>query len=80
MKYGRRHRAVEEEDGGAFTLRIAAAEITDSGYYVCKAINEYGTRQCEAKLEVRGNAARSFCPNPDPGGDSTWGPGTAPPG
>ncbi|XP_019378377.1 PREDICTED: striated muscle preferentially expressed protein kinase [Gavialis gangeticus] len=59
VKYGRRHRAVEEEDGGAFTLRIAAAELPHSGYYVCKAINEYGTRQCEAKLEVRAHPAGS---------------------
>uniref|UniRef100_A0A8C5U5F2 Ig-like domain-containing protein n=1 Tax=Malurus cyaneus samueli TaxID=2593467 RepID=A0A8C5U5F2_9PASS len=55
VKYGRRHHA-EEAEGvrGLFTLHILAAEHTDTGYYTCKAVNEYGTKQCEAKLEVRG--------------------------
>ncbi|XP_028940853.1 striated muscle preferentially expressed protein kinase, partial [Antrostomus carolinensis] len=38
---------------GLFTLHILAAERTDTGFYTCKAVNEYGTKQCEAKLEVR---------------------------
>ncbi|KFQ84727.1 Striated muscle-specific serine/threonine-protein kinase, partial [Phoenicopterus ruber ruber] len=52
---GRRHH-VEEAEGarGLFTLHILAAERTDTGFYTCKAVNEYGTKQCEAKLEVRG--------------------------
>lgn len=55
MKYGRRHHT-EEAEGvrGLFTLHILAAERTDTGFYTCKAVNEYGTKQCEAKLEVRG--------------------------
>uniref|UniRef100_A0A8C9NKP6 Ig-like domain-containing protein n=1 Tax=Serinus canaria TaxID=9135 RepID=A0A8C9NKP6_SERCA len=55
VKYGRRHHA-EEAEGvrGLFTLHILAAEHTDTGFYTCKAVNEYGTKQCEAKLEVRG--------------------------
>ncbi|KFQ42697.1 Striated muscle-specific serine/threonine-protein kinase, partial [Nestor notabilis] len=55
VKYGRRHHA-EEVEGvrGLFTLHILAAEHTDTGFYTCKAVNEYGTKQCEAKLEVRG--------------------------
>ncbi|NXC10451.1 SPEG kinase, partial [Orthonyx spaldingii] len=54
VKYGRRHH-VEEAEGarGLFTLHILAAEHTDTGFYTCKAVNEYGTKQCEAKLEVR---------------------------
>ncbi|NWV06008.1 SPEG kinase, partial [Ptilonorhynchus violaceus] len=54
VKYGRRHHA-EEAEGvrGLFTLHILAAEHTDTGFYTCKAVNEYGTKQCEAKLEVR---------------------------
>ncbi|KAM6131694.1 LOW QUALITY PROTEIN: striated muscle preferentially expressed protein kinase [Phoenicopterus ruber ruber] len=59
VKYGRRHH-VEEAEGarGLFTLHILAAERTDTGFYTCKAVNEYGTKQCEAKLEVR---ARPEC-------------------
>lgn len=54
VKYGRRISAVEE-DGGSFCLRIHMVECSDAGYYACKAINEYGTKQCEAKLDVQGN-------------------------
>ncbi|KFP48055.1 Striated muscle-specific serine/threonine-protein kinase, partial [Cathartes aura] len=51
----RRHHAEEAEaTRGLFTLHILAAERTDTGFYTCKAVNEYGTKQCEAKLEVRG--------------------------
>ncbi|NWS54119.1 SPEG kinase, partial [Chunga burmeisteri] len=59
VKYGRRHHA-EEAEGmrGLFTLHILAAERTDTGFYTCKAVNEYGTKQCEAKLDVR---ARPEC-------------------
>uniref|UniRef100_A0A8C6Z4L8 Ig-like domain-containing protein n=1 Tax=Nothoprocta perdicaria TaxID=30464 RepID=A0A8C6Z4L8_NOTPE len=57
VKYGRRHHAEEAEGGrGLFALHILAAERTDTGFYTCKAVNEYGTKQCEAKLEVRGKA------------------------
>ena len=60
MKYGRRHHAEEAEaTRGLFTLHILAAERTDTGFYTCKAVNEYGTKQCEAKLEVRGKAPRA---------------------
>ncbi|XP_015282388.1 PREDICTED: striated muscle preferentially expressed protein kinase [Gekko japonicus] len=52
IKYGRRISAVEEE-GGSFCLHIRMVECTDAGYYACKAINEYGTKQCEAKLDVQ---------------------------
>ncbi|XP_060117589.1 striated muscle preferentially expressed protein kinase isoform X2 [Heteronotia binoei] len=52
VKYGRRISAVEEE-GGSFCLHIRMVEFTDAGYYACKAINEYGTKQCEAKLDVQ---------------------------
>ncbi|XP_053328120.1 striated muscle preferentially expressed protein kinase isoform X2 [Spea bombifrons] len=52
IKAGGRYR-ITERDGGHFSLHIAAAEKRDSGFYTCKAINEYGTKQCESKLEVR---------------------------
>ncbi|XP_054826431.1 striated muscle preferentially expressed protein kinase [Eublepharis macularius] len=52
IKYGRRI-STEEEEGGSFCLHIRMVECTDAGYYACKAINEYGTKQCEAKLDVQ---------------------------
>ncbi|XP_061465384.1 striated muscle preferentially expressed protein kinase isoform X2 [Rhineura floridana] len=52
IKYGQRISAVEEEDG-SFCLHIRMVECADAGYYACKAINEYGTKQCEAKLNVQ---------------------------
>ncbi|KAM4626561.1 striated muscle preferentially expressed protein kinase-like [Discoglossus pictus] len=52
VKSGTRYH-IREGDGGVFSLHITGAEKRDSGYYTCKAINEYGTKQCEAKLEVR---------------------------
>ncbi|NXE46612.1 SPEG kinase, partial [Casuarius casuarius] len=59
VKYGCRHHAEEAEGArGLFALHILAAERTDTGFYTCKAVNEYGTKQCEAKLEVR---ARPEC-------------------
>uniref|UniRef100_A0A803U1S2 Ig-like domain-containing protein n=1 Tax=Anolis carolinensis TaxID=28377 RepID=A0A803U1S2_ANOCA len=56
VKYGRHISAVEEEDG-SFCLHIHMAECTDAGYYACKAINEYGTKQCEAKLDIQGGVS-----------------------
>ncbi|XP_075465724.1 striated muscle preferentially expressed protein kinase isoform X4 [Ascaphus truei] len=52
VKPGGKYQLTEGE-GGIFSLHIAEAERRDSGYYTCKAINEYGTKQCEAKLDVR---------------------------
>ncbi|XP_062972873.1 striated muscle preferentially expressed protein kinase isoform X2 [Elgaria multicarinata webbii] len=52
VKYGRRISAVEDEDG-SFCLHLRMVECTDAGYYACKAINEYGTKQCEAKLDIQ---------------------------
>ncbi|XP_053554143.1 striated muscle preferentially expressed protein kinase isoform X2 [Bombina bombina] len=52
VKSGARYHITEGE-GGIFLLDIVGAEKRDSGYYTCKAINEYGTKQCEAKLDVR---------------------------
>ncbi|KAM9123059.1 striated muscle preferentially expressed protein kinase [Pangshura tecta] len=56
VKLGRRL-SVAEGEGGSCTLRILAAERADAGFYACKAINEYGTQQCEAKLQVRAHPA-----------------------
>ncbi|XP_065416498.1 striated muscle preferentially expressed protein kinase isoform X3 [Chrysemys picta bellii] len=56
VKVGRRL-SVAEGEGGACTLHLLAAERADAGFYACKAINEYGTKQCEAKLQVRAHPA-----------------------
>ncbi|XP_029460871.1 striated muscle preferentially expressed protein kinase [Rhinatrema bivittatum] len=52
VRQDRKHR-VAQEGGDAFALLITAAEMSDAGFYTCKAINEYGTRHCDARLEVR---------------------------
>lgn len=61
-------RFAEEAEGGLCRLRILAAERGDAGFYTCKAVNEYGARQCEARLEVRGEyLTLSVHPQPGPG-------------
>nr|XP_014343773.1 PREDICTED: striated muscle preferentially expressed protein kinase isoform X2 [Latimeria chalumnae] len=56
VKNDSRHKASEGEDG-TFILTITAAEKVDAGLYGCKAINEYGTKQCEGRLEVKAHPA-----------------------
>ncbi|XP_041431903.1 striated muscle preferentially expressed protein kinase-like isoform X2 [Xenopus laevis] len=51
VRTGGRYR-ISEGAWGMVSLHIAGAEKRDSGFYTCKAINEYGTKQCEAKIEV----------------------------
>ncbi|XP_078260435.1 obscurin-like protein 1a [Rhinoraja longicauda] len=53
VKSDGRHSVLEGEDG-RFQLNIAAAQRADAGVYSCKAINEYGTRQCSCKMDVKG--------------------------
>uniref|UniRef100_A0A8C3A7E3 Ig-like domain-containing protein n=1 Tax=Cyclopterus lumpus TaxID=8103 RepID=A0A8C3A7E3_CYCLU len=53
VKTGPRH-AVREAEDGAFEMTVKSAVRSDSGVYTCKIINEYGTKQCEGKLEVKG--------------------------
>lgn len=61
-------RFAEEAEDGLCRLRILAAERGDAGFYTCKAVNEYGARQCEARLEVRGEYLMlSTNPSPWPG-------------
>lgn len=59
-------RFAEEAEGGLCRLRILAAERGDAGFYTCKAVNEYGARQCEARLEVRGESPHTLM-KPPPG-------------
>ncbi|XP_037392212.1 striated muscle preferentially expressed protein kinase isoform X3 [Pygocentrus nattereri] len=44
---------LHEVDNGKYKLRIKSAEKSDAGVYVCKIINEYGTKQTECRLEVK---------------------------
>uniref|UniRef100_A0A3Q3EP44 Ig-like domain-containing protein n=1 Tax=Labrus bergylta TaxID=56723 RepID=A0A3Q3EP44_9LABR len=53
VKSGPRH-IVREAEEGTFEMTIKSAVKSDSGIYTCKVINEYGTKQCEGKLEVKG--------------------------
>uniref|UniRef100_A0A673B3P5 Ig-like domain-containing protein n=1 Tax=Sphaeramia orbicularis TaxID=375764 RepID=A0A673B3P5_9TELE len=53
VKTGPRH-IVGETEEGTFEMKIKSAVRSDSGIYICKIINEYGTKQCEARLEVKG--------------------------
>ncbi|XP_010790540.1 striated muscle preferentially expressed protein kinase-like [Notothenia coriiceps] len=52
VKTGPRHIVRETEDGN-FEMTIKSAVKSDSGIYTCKIINEYGTKQCEGRLEVK---------------------------
>ncbi|MFT7796643.1 striated muscle preferentially expressed protein kinase-like isoform X1 [Arapaima gigas] len=52
IKTDTRHIVHETEDGG-FEMKITSAQKSDAGVYTCKIINEYGTKQCECKLEVK---------------------------
>ncbi|KAM3862019.1 striated muscle preferentially expressed protein kinase [Diretmus argenteus] len=52
VKTGPRH-IVHETDDGTYIMAIKSAVRSDSGVYICKIINEYGTKHCEGKLEVK---------------------------
>ncbi|XP_076580094.1 striated muscle preferentially expressed protein kinase-like [Chaetodon auriga] len=49
--------AVQETDDGTSEMRIGSAQRSDAGLYVCKIINEYGTKQAECRVEVKAAAA-----------------------
>uniref|UniRef100_A0A087YE36 non-specific serine/threonine protein kinase n=1 Tax=Poecilia formosa TaxID=48698 RepID=A0A087YE36_POEFO len=52
VKSDARH-VVREAADGASEMTIRSAAKSDSGVYTCRIINEYGTKQCEARLEVK---------------------------
>ncbi|XP_052004330.1 striated muscle preferentially expressed protein kinase-like [Xyrauchen texanus] len=52
IKTGARH-IIQETEEGKFEMIIKFAQKSDTGVYTCKIINEYGTKQCEGKLEVK---------------------------
>ncbi|XP_045917587.1 striated muscle preferentially expressed protein kinase-like [Micropterus dolomieu] len=49
--------AVREADDGTSEMRIRSAQRSDAGLYVCKIINEYGTKQAECRVEVKAQTA-----------------------
>lgn len=59
VKTGPRH-IVRETDNGTFEMIIKSAVRQDAGVYTCKIINEYGTKQCEGKLQVQGTLLCHF--------------------
>nr|XP_054602442.1 striated muscle preferentially expressed protein kinase isoform X1 [Nothobranchius furzeri]XP_054602443.1 striated muscle preferentially expressed protein kinase isoform X1 [Nothobranchius furzeri] len=52
VKSGPRH-IVRETTDGTFEMTIKSVARSDSGIYTCRIINEYGTKQCEGRLEVK---------------------------
>ncbi|XP_051998795.1 striated muscle preferentially expressed protein kinase-like [Xyrauchen texanus] len=52
IKTGARH-IVQETEEGNFEMIIKSAQKSDTGVYTCKIINEYGTKQCDGRLEVK---------------------------
>ncbi|XP_039998071.1 striated muscle preferentially expressed protein kinase isoform X2 [Xiphias gladius] len=51
--------AVRETDDGTGEMRIGSAQRSDAGLYICKLINEYGSRQAECRLEVTAAATQA---------------------
>lgn len=50
--------ATRQTAGGASEMRIGSAQRSDAGLYVCKIVNEYGTKQAECRVEVKGERRR----------------------
>lgn len=44
--------ALWQTDDGAIEMRISSVHRSDTGLYVCRIINEYGTKQAECTSEV----------------------------
>ncbi|XP_041834949.1 striated muscle preferentially expressed protein kinase [Melanotaenia boesemani] len=47
---------VQQTEDGTSEMRIGFAQKSDAGLYVCKAVNQYGTKQAECRVEVRAAA------------------------
>lgn len=46
--------AVRQMDDGTLEMRISSAQRSDAGLYICRILNEYGSRQAECRVDVRG--------------------------
>ncbi|XP_019128792.2 striated muscle preferentially expressed protein kinase isoform X2 [Larimichthys crocea] len=51
--------AVRETDDDARELSISSAQRSDGGLYICKIINEIGSKQAECRVDVRASAAHT---------------------
>ncbi|KAG7271282.1 hypothetical protein CRUP_003234 [Coryphaenoides rupestris] len=62
--------AVRQTGEGTSELRISSAQRSDAGLYACKIVNEFGTKQCDFKLEVKeeltSSAKLNVTPTRDP--------------
>ncbi|XP_074521040.1 striated muscle preferentially expressed protein kinase [Halichoeres trimaculatus] len=47
---------VKETGDGGSELRISSAQRTDAGVYVCRIVNDYGSKQVESRVEVKAGA------------------------
>lgn len=52
--------AVRDTEDGSSEVRIVPAQRSDAGVYICKIINEYGTKESECRLEVKGRERRVY--------------------
>uniref|UniRef100_A0A3Q3KNT2 Striated muscle preferentially expressed protein kinase n=1 Tax=Monopterus albus TaxID=43700 RepID=A0A3Q3KNT2_MONAL len=48
---------IQETEDGSSEIRISSVQRSDAGLYICKIINEYGTKQVECKVEVKAQTA-----------------------
>lgn len=69
VKTGPRH-VVRESEDGTFQMSIKSVLRSDAGVYTCKIVNEYGAKQCEGKLQVKGEVPHG--PRDLFGHASTW--------
>ncbi|KAK9523992.1 hypothetical protein VZT92_017863 [Zoarces viviparus] len=51
--------AVSETGDDTSEMRIGSAQRSDAGLYVCKIVNEYGSKQAECRVEVKASAAQA---------------------
>lgn len=55
MKTSGRLTVQETEDGGS-EMRLGSAQRSDAGLYICKIVNEYGSKQAECRVDIRGES------------------------
>lgn len=46
--------ALRQTDDGTIEMRISSVHRSDTGLYICRIINEYGAKQAECRVDVRG--------------------------
>lgn len=51
--------SVRQTEDGASEMRICSAQRSDAGLYVCRIVNECGSKQAECRAEVKGEPGLS---------------------